>query len=245
MSATLKQISYNILNIYRGGRATNNDHISLEQIMFNVNHYRALLIRRDFQKNGRITRHFEQDLGCIDMVRVNASKCCALPVECEVSRSTVKIPRTVRFNFQDAITHVSDATGLITIPVVDSNTVQFLPYDRPTKNDRKVYMIEDYIYLYNPNGMDTINIRGVFEDPTELAKFDCDSSDCYDPDAPYPLSMDMINSITDGLIKGTMQLLPSTPTDTENDNIQAGHTQQPQREVRKYTPCIAKAMNLQ
>lgn len=229
MSATLKEIAYNILNIYRGGRATNNDHISLSQIMFNVKHYRALLIRRDFERNGRITRHFEQDLGCIELTRVNASKCCALPVECEVSRSVDKIPRTVRFNYMDAITHVSDVTGLITIPMVDSNTVQFLPYDRFTKNDRKVYIIEDYIYLYNPDGMDTINVRGVFEDPEELSKFDCDGSDCYDPDAPFPLSMDMINAITDGLIKGTMQLLPATSSDTENNNIEDSHVaKQPQ-----------------
>lgn len=224
---TLDEIAYNILNLYRGGRSTNNEHISLEQIKFNVKHYRALLLRRDFQKHNRITRHFEQDLGCIELTRVNASKCCGLPIECEVSRTVDKIPRTVRFNTMDAITHVSDPSGLRTIPMVDAITVDWLPYDRYTKNERKAYMIEDYLYVYNPNGMDTINIRGVFEDPEELAKFECDGGDCYDPTDSFPLSADLINTITEGIIKGTFVLLPKTVSDTQLDNVQDGHVTQP------------------
>ena len=173
---TLKEISYNILNLYRGGRSSNNEHISLSQIEFNIKYYRAMLLRRDFIKNGLISRHSEQSLGCIELEKVNASQCCSLPIECDVVRTVVDIPRTVRYNFQDAITHVADPSGLITIPVVDPLTVQFLPYDRFTKNTRKAYMIEDRLYIYNPGGMDTINIRGVFEDPEEVAKFECDGS---------------------------------------------------------------------
>ena len=131
----------------------------------------------------------------------------------------VDIPRTIRYNFQDAITHVADPSGLITIPIVDSLTVQFLPYDRFTKNTRKAYMIEDRLYIYNPGGMDTINIRGVFEDPEEVAKFDCNGSDCYDDTANFPLPMDMVQAITDGLAKGTFMMIAQTLTDTENDTL--------------------------
>jgi hypothetical protein len=220
---TLKEISYNILNLYRGGRSSNNDHISLSQIEFNVKHYRALLLRRDNAKNGLITRHTEQDLGCLDLERVNASKCCSLPLECEVSRTILKIPRTVRFNNMDAITHVSDPSGMNTIPLVDSIAVHTLIYDRFTKNDKKAYMIEDHLYIYNPSGMDTVNLRGIFEDPEEIAAFECNGSDCYDPEAPFPLSMDMVNAITEGLVSKTLLMLPKTPSDTENDGIQSDH----------------------
>ena len=220
---TLKEISYNILNLYRGGRSTNNEHISLRQIEFNVKHYRAMLLRRDFARNGLVSRHVEQSLGCIELEKVNASQCCNLPIECDVVRTVIDIPRTVRFNFTDAITHVSDPSGLITIPVVDSLTVQFLPYDRFTKNTRKAYMIEDKLYIYNPGGMDTINIRGVFEDPEEVAKFECDGGDCYDDQSDFPLPLDMVQAITDGLVKGTFMMIAQTVSDTENDTLQAGH----------------------
>jgi hypothetical protein len=220
---TLKEISYNILNLYRGGRSTNNEHISLRQIEFNVKHYRAMLLRRDFARNGLVSRHVEQSLGCIELEKVNASQCCNLPIECDVVRTVIDIPRTVRFNFTDAITHVSDPSGLITIPVVDPLTVQFLPYDRFTKNTRKAYMIEDKLYIYNPGGMDTINIRGVFEDPEEVAKFECDGGDCYDDQSDFPLPLDMVQAITDGLVKGTFMMIAQTVSDTENDTLQAGH----------------------
>jgi len=226
---TLKEISYNILNLYRGGRSSNNEHISLRQIEFNVKYYRAMLLRRDFAKNGMVSRHSEQSLGCIELEKVNASQCCSLPIECDVVRTVVDIPRTIRYNFTDAITHVADPSGLITIPVVDALTVQFLPYDRFTKNTRKAYMIEDRMYIYNPAGMDTINIRGVFEDPEETALFDCDGSDCYDDEADFPLPMDLVQAITDGLVKGTFMMIAQTASDTENDTLQTGHVAPPKQ----------------
>jgi hypothetical protein len=230
---TLKEISYNILNLYRGGRSSNNEHISLRQIEFNVKHYRAMLLRRDFARNGLVSRHVEQDLGCIELEKVNASKCCKLPKECDVVRTVVDIPRTVRFNFTDAITHVSDPSGLITIPVVDALTVQFLPYDRFTKNTRKAYMIEDKLYIYNPGGMDTINIRGVFEDPEVVAKFECDGRNCYDDQSDFPMPLDMVQAITDGLVKGTFMMIAQTVSDTENDTLQTGHLMTPQTQSRR------------
>ena len=70
---TLNEIAYNILNLVRGGRSSNNEHISLSQIKFNVKYYRAMLIRRDFARNGMVTRHLEQDLGFLDLQKVDAS----------------------------------------------------------------------------------------------------------------------------------------------------------------------------
>lgn len=228
---TLNEIAYNILNLARGGRSTNNDYISLDQIKFNVKHYRAVFIRRDFARNGTITRHLEQDLGCIKLIKVDASKCCSLPVDCSVYRTEEKIPKTVRFNFSDAITHVSDVTGLGTIPMVEPYTVQWLPHDKYTKKARKAYMIEDYMYIYNAEGMGFVNIRGVFEDPEEVALFDCDGSDCYDDDSQFPLPMDMIQAITNGIVAGELQLLAGSVNDTTNDTLQTpqGGTAQPSK----------------
>ncbi len=217
---TLNEIAYNILNLARGGRSSNNDHISLDQIKFNVKYYRAMLIRRDFTRNGIITRHLEQDLGCIELQKVDASKCCNLPVDCAVYRSKVKIPRTVRFSFKDAITHVGDVTGLATIPMVEPHMVEYLPYDKYTKQQKKAYMIEDYLYIYNGDGLKFINVRGVFEDPEEVALFDCDGSDCYDDDSEFPIPMDMVQIITQGLMNGELMMLSTSVNDTTNDTMQ-------------------------
>ena len=90
---TLNEIAHNILNLLRGGRPSQSEHITLDQIKFNVKYYRAMLIRRDYARNGIITRHLEQDLGCLELEEVNASQCCNLPVSCSVSKTIHKIPR--------------------------------------------------------------------------------------------------------------------------------------------------------
>jgi len=73
---TLDEIAYNLLNLVRGGRSSNDEHISLDQIKFNIKHYRAMFIRRDYARNGLVTRHLEQSIGCVSITPVNASKCC-------------------------------------------------------------------------------------------------------------------------------------------------------------------------
>jgi len=217
---TLNEISYNILNLVRGGRSSNNEHISTSQIKFNVKYYRAMLIRRDFARNGMITRHLEQDLGCLELIKVDASKCCNLPTECAVYRTVKKIPKTVRFNFKDAVTYVGAIDGKANIPIVESHTVQWLPFDKYTKNKMKAYMIEDYLYVYNADGLKFINVRGIFEDPEDVALFDCDGSDCYDSDSDFPIPMDMLQTITQGIMSGELMMLSSSVNDTTNDTLQ-------------------------
>ena len=233
---TLNEIAYNILNLVRGGRSNQSEHISIDQIKFNIKHYRAMLIRRDYARNGKITRHLEQDLGCLELEIANPSKCCNLPVTCSVSRSILKIPKTVRFNFKEAITYVGDVTGLNTIPLIDSHMIKYLPYDKHTANRYKAYMIEDYLYVYNANGLQFINVRGIFEDPMDLTHFDCVDGQCYDGKSPFPMPADMIQAITLGMASGELQLLSGTFSDTTTDTMQdpktksgSGKAQQPQQ----------------
>ena len=56
---TLDEIAYNLRNLIRGGISNQDEEISLEQIKFNVRHYRAMFIRRDFARNNYISNHIE------------------------------------------------------------------------------------------------------------------------------------------------------------------------------------------
>ena len=217
---TLDEIAYNILNLVRGGRSSTGDNISIAHIKFNIKYYRAMLIRRDFARNGNITRHLEQDLKCVELQKVDASKCCNLPVNCDVYACKTTIPRTVRLNFKDALTHISDVTGLETIPIVDPITVQWLPYEKYAKNAKRAYMIGDHLYIYNAKGLQFVNVRGIFEDPEALQDFDCEGSECYDPETSFPMPMDMVQTITQGIMSGELQLLATSFNDTINDNAQ-------------------------
>ena len=222
---TLNEIAYNLLNLVRGGRSHNDEHISLDQIKFNIKHYRAMFIRRDYSRNGFVSRHVEQDLGCVPVIPVDASKCCKLPSNCVVYRTAVPIPKTVRYNFEEAISYVGDVSGTSTIPFVNSNVIQWLPYDKYTKSKMKSYMIEDFLYIYNAQGLEVINVRGVFEDPEEIAAFEsCDGVKCYDDNSYFPMPMDMTQLINNGILNGELALLAGTFSDTENDRMQDPRT---------------------
>ena len=218
---TLNEIAYNLLNLVRGGRSNTDEHISLEQIKFNIRHYRAMFIRRDYNRNGFSSRHIEQDLGCVYLEPVDASKCCNLPTSCSVYRTKKTIPRTIRYNFEEAISYVGDIHGTGTIPLINPNTIKWLPYDKYTKDKLKSYMIGDHLYIYNADGLEAVNIRGVFEDPRDVARFDeCTRGSCFDDNTEYPIPLDMLNTINSSLINGELALLSGTFSDTANDRAQ-------------------------
>ena len=219
---TLDEIAYNLLNLVRGGRSNHDEHISLDQIKFNVKHYRAMFIRRDYAKNGFVSRHVEQDLGCVPVMPVDASQCCKLDTDCAVYRTVEELPKTIRYNFEEAISYVGDVSGTGTIPMVNSNTIQWLPYDKYTKDKMKAYMISNFLYIYNAEGVEAVNVRGVFEDPQDVSKFDsCEEGGCYnDSKHPFPISMDMLSLINQGILAGELQLLSGSFSDTENDRMQ-------------------------
>ena len=220
---TLDEIAYNILNLLRGGRSSNDELISTDQIKFNIQHYRAMLIRRDYARNGYVSKTIEQDLGCIGLEATDMSKCCGmdLPTGCTVYRTDRKLPKTVRFNLTDAFTFIGKPNGASTIPKMEPYELDWVPYDKYTSRLTRYYVIDEYIYVYEPNGLEAINIRGVFEDPKEVGQFaTCDDEFCYDEQSAYPLPMDMVSAITNGLVQGELSLLTTTVNDTENDKQQ-------------------------
>jgi hypothetical protein len=225
---TLDEIAYNLLNSFRGGRSSQDETISIDQIKFNIKHYRAVFIRRDYARNGLVTRHLEQDLRCIELEKVDLSKCCGITLNCPAYRSKKRIPRTVRFNFEEAITYVGDVTGLKRFQIIKPYEVNYLSADKYTGKNVKAYMIEDYLYIINLNA-DFVNVRGIFEDPEEASKFtDCNNAPCYTDDSPFPMPMDMVQAITQGMINGELRLLAGTFSDTSADRSQDNPNNIPQ-----------------
>ena len=104
--------------------------------------------------------------------------------------------------------------------VLEPYEVEYLQYDKFTKNQTKYYLIDDHVYVYNPNGLDAINIRGVFEDPEDVHDWDTCNGNCYDNQADYPLPLDMLSAINTGLLQGELAILMQSPNDAELDRQQ-------------------------
>tara|TARA_R100000781_G_scaffold58751_1_gene37744 strand:- start:985 stop:1680 length:696 start_codon:yes stop_codon:yes gene_type:complete len=218
---TFNEIAYNILNLIRSGKSSQDDMISLDQIKFNILHYRAMFIRRDYARNGKTTRHLEQDLGCINLQTVDATRCCdGFQSGCVVAKTIMPIPRTVRLNFKEAITYVGAIDGMTSIQLIDPYMAKLASYAKYTGKNRKAFFIEDYLYILNPDSIGKINVRGVFEDPRDVAGFDCEGTSCYDDNSEFPMPADMLQLITAGMVQGELQLLLGTINDTSNDRAQ-------------------------
>ena len=115
---TLDEIAYNILHLLRGGRSSNDELISIEQIKFNIKHYRAMFIRRYYVRNGYVSIRLEKVSGCIDLERVGASNCCNLPKDCPAYRTKRSLHKTVTFNLCDAFIIKGKPNETCTIPKI-------------------------------------------------------------------------------------------------------------------------------
>lgn len=205
-STSLNQIAFNVLNILRGGRSSQSEHLSLEQVKFNIKYYRALFIRRDQQRNMNRSRMFEQDLGDVPMETVN---------EGELLRRTTKvIPTPIRLKDREAITFVGCDKYTEPIPIIDAHRVIWNQYNKYTSEEVQAFYRDGYVYVVNDITVNNINIRGIFEDPEQVFLFN-NEFELYDSNSPFPISMDMLEGITKGLINGELAFLTQTVNDTE------------------------------
>ena len=228
---TLNEIAYNILNTYRGGRLNHNEHISLDQIKFTVKYYRAMMIRRDMARNGFVSNGVEQDLNCLELEIIDASKCCNLKTNCDVYRTKEPLPKFIRLAFNDALTYAGDATGLNSYQIIEPHIVQWLPYDKYVAGKKRVYILDNYLYLYNGDGDGVVNIRGIFEDPEKLGEYtNCEEIPCYDDNSEFPLPMDMLQMLTQGILSGEMKILAMSMNDSANDAAQDGGQANPSQQ---------------
>ncbi len=243
MSISLNQIAYNIRNKIEGGRAHHNTYITTDQIKFNVETYRALFLRREIERNNE-QKEFEQSL-TLEVSRVTMGESSGMGLPDHVLRSE-RIPVAVRLRNRDGITYVATTDRKTTIPVVDYHTVLMTAYNKYTAKQPRAFVMDSRVWVYgdpvslfidryspedgeDENGLkgdiSKIFIRGIFENPAEAMMVQNPELDATNvDDEPYPLSADMVQRITEGLITGQLPMLLN-----EEDEEAAQQAQQQQR----------------
>lgn len=218
---TLNEIAYNILNKFRGGRSTNNDPLSIELVVYGIESARALFIRRDLEDN-KDTRHFEQKMSLtFEQVDMNGNR---------MLRSIQNIPEVIRAKNRQVITlSHPDMKGVV--PVTDYRIASLAKDRRYTVLtpvafilDEKIHIDQDHIgtaiekmvsgesWNIDPDKiLNSLELTGVFERPREVmianGMFPEDTLN-----APYPVSMEMVQRITEYMIKGEFRTVAETQT---------------------------------
>lgn len=215
---TLDKLTYNLLNMARGGVLSDDENISFRQVEFWVHNTRALLIRQDIQKKRAISGNIIQVLPCLDVDIVDASLCpCTVPTGCSVLRTRKTIPKPLEIDEKDLITKVS-SIGLTDrgYTLINLFRASWVGYNKYAKNNPKAFYFDGYIWLIQASDpVEKINVYGVFEDPTELAAYvDCQNQPCYSNDMNYPVSAWMLPMMEKLIMESNFRIIATTQTDS-------------------------------
>lgn len=240
---TLNEASYNILNILRGGRSFDNDPFSIEQIKYTIGYYRALLVRRDLEREGR-TEELEQDLGFVSLEVVDPTEGTMFGMDNLVLRTSGDIPEPVRLKDRIGITAVYAPDRAVAYPVIDYRMNRFQKYNKYTDKVARSFYLNKKVHIIGTSLMTNLSdlilatktldeipleelttqpmfcvVRGIFENPVAAWEFAHPDEEWSDDTSPYPLPSDMEQRIAQSLISGEFKVLSQTPIDKVADGL--------------------------
>lgn len=233
---TLQESAYNLLNILRGGRSTNSEILSLEQIKFNILYYRALILRLDAERR--------VDLGSFEQVLPVALSLAEPTIApsgsvfrgsffapdddfpLRLSRSVRALPSILRLKDREAVTYVGEEHGGGSYPFTNAAQVPSQFHSRYTKNYKRAFLLDSHLCIASPSyDLDSVVVHAVFEDPRAAHNFaveetaqisgeELNESDLWDDaTTPFPCSMDLYQRIVQSLLSGEYRVLQRSDND--------------------------------
>ncbi len=214
---TVSQIVSDIENIASSGSLPVDFKIDSNQILFWVNELRSTLISQALQKKQDLSDVWIQSLTCLELEQVDSSECCTITTGCYLLKSVKKIPITIETWMDNTIIKVTKPTGEI---IAKSNGFEanYNKYNKYTGKTSNWYLKNSYLYITNEQLLETANVYGIFENPSDLSDFiSCSNNACFDWDSDYPCSLKMANDITNIVLKTKVFPFLQLPADNTND----------------------------
>lgn len=221
MATSLNELVYDIINLARGGTASDDDRVSNRQVEFWIASTRSLLIRQDVNKKRSISENVIQSIPSIEVFTVDASSDYGINnklVNCSVKRTIDVLPKPVESDNRDLILSVGSLNILNSeYSLVSESRAKFAGNTRWVKNIVKCFRRGSYLYVINDPLVKYINVRGVFENPMDLARFkDSNGNPLITRDSEYPISKWMIEMLKQLALQSN-QAIFQIPYDTKND----------------------------
>lgn len=221
---TLNDGVYNITNIARNGQGDSvSTKLSPKQVEFWMNYHRASVAFLQTQQGNNIDPQLVQDMGIVPLTDVDKADSSCPPIEWGCTIKKVTIPKLVDFPGGRALTFV----GLI-----DKQTPIILDYpdthifERATRFGKlmnRAYVVGNTLYVVSKEGYESlkyINIRGVFEDPTEVFTYaypGCEARCFNRATDEYPLSQKMYDEVLRRIMIRELNMTSQTVTDELNN----------------------------
>lgn len=209
--ASLNQIAYNLAT--QAGDATN--PVLVERLKFMVEYYRALFLRRDAERNFNVPDKNVQNLS-YEMEWVSSVEACGIALPCQMLRTKELVPAPVNMKGKSGFMYVGTPDGTESFQYVMEEQVKFAVTGKFTGNHPKYFYKSGRIYLANSATM-CIDVKMVVEAPVTGGVAGGGGVTCLDPDAEYPMTMDMVQRVTEAIFKNELQAM--RPSDDEQIEI--------------------------
>lgn len=219
---TVNQIISDIRNIATSGSNSIEFKIEDSQILLWCNEIRALLIAQSLAKRQDINDTWVQSISCLELELVDSSECCTINTDCYVLRTKLDLPNTIDTAYDNNIIRVTKPDGSI---ISKSNAFRSMynSFNKYTSNKPTWYFKNNKIYITSELLLESINVWGIFDDPTELRTFtSCNGNSCFSYDDEYPCSLKMANDITNIVLKTKVYPFLQLPADNTNDAANNG-----------------------
>lgn len=204
---TLNQIAYNIAGVVD----KNTDPVFINRIKFQIEYYRATFLQADATQNFNIPDAFLQTR-TLELEWTNAVEACGVSLPCKILRSKERICTPITLKGQTGFVYVGAVGGGESYQYVSPEQVVYAVSSKWTGKYPKYFFKDNYIYVTEGSPM-CIEVRMACESPATGGEDGTPGVGCLDHDAEYPITMDMVQRVTQAI-------LSQLQADTMQDNDQ-------------------------
>lgn len=187
-----------------------------------INQSRAFHLRNELNKFRTADDTVIQNLHCVELEITDATLVpgLSLPTGCKLLKSKRPLPDTIELHHTDGIVSVGSVQFLeIPFSYVDFKKIPYINYTRFTRNVVYSFLLDGYLFMYSPGNskyglIETVMVRGIFEDPMEAGNY-CES--CFDYESPYPIQSWMFETLVKPQVLQQLVVKIQSPLDEEND----------------------------
>ncbi len=205
-----------IMLILRNHSISESDSVSRIQIEQWIHHYRAMLIKQDIDRGRDINQSYVQNIDGmeLDIVAYGGD---------EIESSTPmlvtkdKLPTTIDFHYKSGISMISDLIGN-EIQLMTEKRSHMQKYRKYTYYNYSAYLKGNRIYINGPGDISSINVSGIFENPSEVPGYNPMTDQ-------YPVPFNMLPLIKELIFTKEFKLnVPTDKTNDSNDDTQNAQT---------------------
>jgi hypothetical protein len=213
---SLTEIIDDIVNIFRNNQPADEDQYSRKQIEFWVHQYRALFIKQDIDKGRDINESYMQTINGLKLIVEDYGANTGQDTKVYRYRTSEKIPTPLDLHFGRSFVVYTMTDDEIQVMAESRAALQ--RYRKFTAEAPRCYYTDGYIYIEGCSLLEYIKVKGVFENPIEVAGLSLEEGKCYDPSAePYPVPANMIPVIRQTILTRELNIMQQQASDQEND----------------------------